>query len=58
MLSRKYYRKLARVINNNSIELMSSDLILKSSLIVDLCGELKKDNNSFDSEKFIEACND
>ena len=37
---------------------MSKDLILKNSLIVDLCGELKKDNNSFDSEKFIEACNE
>ena len=58
MLSRKYYIMLARVINNNSLQLMSKDLILKNSLIVDLCGELKKDNNSFDSEKFIEACNE
>ena len=58
MLSRKYYRMLARVINNNSIKLMPNDLILKSSLINDLSNELKKDNINFNYSRFKEACNE
>ena len=58
MLSRKYYIMLARVIKDNSINLMPNDLILKNKFINDLSKELKKDNINFNYDRFDEACND
>ena len=58
MLSRKYYIMLARVIKDNSINLMPNDLILKNKFINDLSKELKKDNINFNYDRFDSACND
>ena len=49
---------LARVIKDNSINLMPNDLILKNKFINDLSKELKKDNINFNYDRFDSACND
>ena len=66
MLSRKYYRMLARVIKDNSVELVDETIqdsegkwyINKDNLIHDLSRELKQDNINFNYTRFDEACND
>ena len=59
MLTRKHYRMIARVINHNKIYSNNSTrkIIKMDSLINDLCVELKQDNNLFNKDKFVEACN-
>ena len=42
MLSRKYYRLIARVINDSTLDMMDTH-ILKSTLINNLSNEFKKD---------------
>tara|TARA_R110002096_G_C14467982_1_gene712830 strand:- start:754 stop:939 length:186 start_codon:yes stop_codon:yes gene_type:complete len=60
MLSRKYYRMIARVIKHTTIN--NNDKMLptinKALLVSELCNELHCDNSYFDSSKFIEACGD
>ena len=58
MLSRKYYRMLARVIKNNTVKHNGKLLptINKTLLVSELCNELHNDNSYFNSSKFIEAC--
>ena len=66
MLSRKYYIMLARVIKDNSVELVdettqdgdSKWYINKDNLIYDLSRELKQDNINFNYTRFDDACND
>ena len=60
MLSRKYYKMIARVINNNKIYSNNSTrkLLKMDSLVNDLCDEFLKDNRLFDSDTFTSACND
>ena len=66
MLSRKYYIMLARVIKDNSVELVDETIqdsegkwyINKDNLIHDLSRELKQDNINFNYTSFDEACND
>ncbi len=66
MLSRKYYRMLARVIKDNSVELVDETIqdsegkwyINKDNLIHDLSRELKQDNINFNYTRFDDACND
>ena len=66
MLRRKYYRMLARVIKDNSVELVDETIqdsegkwyINKDNLIHDLSRELKQDNINFNYTRFDEACND
>ena len=66
MLTRKYYRVIASIIKDNSVELLDETMqdgevkeyINKDSLINDLCVELKKDNSLFNYDKFVSACND
>ena len=63
MLSRKYYKMIARVINDSTIinrrnitrEIKYID---KDILIDDLCIELKADNYAFNRDTFIKACNE
>jgi len=52
MLSRKYYKLIAQVIKNNS----NGNHIFKSNLINDLSIEFKADNNLFNRDKFVNAC--
>ena len=60
MLSRKYYRMIAKAISNNKIYSNNSTrkILKMDNLINDLCYELKKDNNLFNKDRFINACND
>tara|TARA_R100000005_G_scaffold89252_1_gene59722 strand:+ start:338 stop:514 length:177 start_codon:yes stop_codon:yes gene_type:complete len=57
MLSRKYYKLIAQVIKDNTIpQVQMRDTLNKYNLINDLCVEFKKDNNLFNRDKFIDAC--
>ena len=56
-MTRKDYILLANAISNSTLQLMKTH-ILKSELVYKLCDELKKDNNRFDRDRFIKACND
>jgi hypothetical protein len=58
MLSRKYYELIAQCIKNNKIYSNNSTrrIIKMDSLINDLCKEFKADNNLFNRDKFIDAC--
>ena len=59
MLSRKYYKLIARVINNNiTQDVYGDELVHKDDLIDDLCLEFKADNYLFNRDRFIDACND
>ena len=58
MLSRKYYRLIARVIKHSTNK--TSDKMLptinKTLLISELCNEFHNDNSYFNTSKFIDAC--
>ena len=60
MLSRKYYKMLAKSIKDNTVINNGKMLptINKTGLISELCLELKRDNSLFNSCKFIDACCD
>ena len=57
MLSRKYYKVIARAIKENTMQ-DTQPILNKDSLINDLCVEFKWDNVLFNSNKFVDACND
>ena len=68
MLSRKYYRIIAKAIKNNKIHddiqitddkcrSYTLDCVDKDSLINDLCTEFKEDNGLFNKQTFEDACN-
>ena len=60
MLTRKYYKMIARVIKDNTLIHNEHKQMLaqinKAGLVTDLITEFKKDNNLFNATKFIEAC--
>ena len=56
MLTRKYYKMIARVINNNTSD--ESVFIDRRDLINDLSIEFKADNHLFNSDTFKSACNE
>ena len=56
MLSRKYYKLIAKVINDNTF-VNHKRKLNKDTLITELCSEFKADNNLFNASKFIDACN-
>ena len=60
MLSKKYYRLLARVIKDSTMKNNGKMLptINKTNLVSDLCIELSRDNELFSPVKFITACCD
>ena len=57
-MSRKHYIQLARIIKDNKLYTNNSTRkILKfDSFINDLSDVLKQDNNLFDRQRFIQAC--
>ena len=59
-MTRKDYIKIARVIkdntSNNEDISYSSSRLYKYNLIDDLCIVFKQDNNLFDRQRFIDAC--
>ena len=60
MLSRKYYKMIARVIKDNTIindkDMLPHNKVNKITLISDLMNEFSKDNSLFNGNKFIDAC--
>ena len=60
MLSRKYYRMIARVIKDNTIinkdKMLPTSTINKITFISDLMNEFHNDNSLFNGNKFIDAC--
>ena len=58
MLSRKYYKMIAKTVKDNT--LVNNGMMLptlnKTNLVGDLCKVFKADNNLFDNTRFIEAC--
>ena len=65
-LSRKYYRMIAKVIKDNSVEVVDETrrsqyaraYVNKDNLLNDLCLEFKLDNIYFNCDRFVDACND
>ena len=55
MLSRKYYKMIAKAIRDNT-RIRTYDTIAKESLINDLCAEFKADNSLFSADRFVDAC--
>ena len=65
MLSRKHYRIIAEVIKNNKQVIQVGDKIDDMEEVIDveglICGlsnAFKRDNNLFNRDTFIKACND
>ena len=60
MLSRKYYRMIAKSIKDNTIindsDMLPHNKINKITLISDLMRAFSRDNNLFNGNKFIDAC--
>ena len=60
MLSRKYYKMIARVIKNNTIinddDMLPHNKVNKITLISDLMNEFHNDNSYFNGNKFVDAC--
>ena len=54
MLSRKHYKAIAQAIKDNSNK--DFDVVDKDRLINDLCDMFKQDNNRFDYDRFVSAC--
>ena len=58
MLTRKYYRMIAKVVNNNiTKDVYGDEFVHKDDLIKDLSIEFKADNSLFSWDKFVDACN-
>tara|TARA_B100000519_G_C14140354_1_gene389536 strand:+ start:40 stop:222 length:183 start_codon:yes stop_codon:yes gene_type:complete len=59
-MHRKHYRKIARIIKDNTISKklnkLNYDVLDKDNLIYDLCIVLKQDNNLFEKLRFMDAC--
>lgn len=54
-MTRKHYIKIAKAIRDNS-QAKDTELIIKGSLVIDLCMIFQEDNDLFDSGRFISAC--
>ena len=65
MLSRKYYKMIAKTIKDNTEVIQVGDrindieeVVNVDGLMYDLCAEFRRDNNNFDTQRFIQACKD
>ena len=56
-MSRKDYIRLARIIKDNTMQ-DTQPILNKDSFVNILCDMLYEDNNLFDKDRFINACND
>jgi len=60
MLSRKYYRLIAKVIKDNTIindnTMLPHNKVNKITLVSDLMNVFSKDNPLFNGNKFVDAC--
>ena len=56
-MTRKHYRKIARIIKDNTNKkLEMCNTLNKREVIDELCIMFKQDNNNFDNYRFIDAC--
>ena len=56
-MTRKYYIMIAKIIKDSTTYDTYGDVIVhKEDLINDLCHMFKNDNNLFNKDKFIQAC--
>ena len=56
-MTRKHYRLIAKIIKDSTTYDSYGDVIVhKEDLINDLCYMFKDDNNLFNKDRFIEAC--
>ena len=67
-MTKKHYKAIAQVIKNNSQTMVDeksfstqegdtlTDWVNKDRLINDLCDMFKQDNNRFDYDRFVSAC--
>ena len=60
MLSRKHYRVIAKIINENTCEVEDTTwkVLDKDTLVNKLCQVFARDNSLFSRERFINACDD
>ena len=59
MLSRKYYKMIAKAIKDNTTDDLSGhnkSLIDKDNLMHDLAMDFKADNSLFNYDRFVDAC--
>ena len=60
MLSKKYYKMIAKVIKDNTSDdkhkRFNGSRLYKYSLIKDMCQEFAKDNSLFNRNRFMRAC--
>ena len=59
MLSRKYYKMIAKCIKDSTTEDKSGhnqSILDKNDLVQDLCNEFKADNGLFNRDRFEDAC--
>jgi len=59
-LTKRDYEAIAKIIASNTFTarmFTTNRYIDKESLMDDLCGFMKQDNERFDEKKFREACN-
>ena len=56
-MSRKHYIQLARAIKDSTMQ-DTQPILNKDSFVNILCDMLYSDNNNFDRQRFIDACND
>ena len=62
-MTRKHYVKIAKIIKDNTLTIEdvmrdTQPILNKDSFVNILCDMLYKDNNLFDRQRFIDACND
>jgi glutamate racemase len=57
-MSRKHYTLLAQIIRQEVVmrELSHQSIDAERELIRHLCSLLRRDNENFDKQKFVEAC--
>ena len=57
MLSRKHYKTIASIVKDSTtLDAYGDEIVHKEDLINDLCKYFKQDNNRFDYDRFINAC--
>ena len=56
-MTRKHFKEVAEVIKDNTMN-DTQPIINKDTFIDDLCIVFKRDNSNFNTQRFIEACNE
>ena len=57
MMTRKDYKQFADIIKDNTMN-DTQPIINKKTFINELCVVFKRDNSNFDTQRFIDACDE